>query len=203
MPPNYVHCSKREKKKSISYSAFGKSIKIISCQLPLAMGQPGLPGGIPLGSSWTCVWAPASTRFTHNSLHCHSGRFTKAMYLYPKKKVLNQGPPLGCTSGSSAKTISMAHEAFQIWLPRLILDRFDEKPSHPKGKGWPWQLSDLFPGGSEQCFNHLQNQGCPPPWTGHGMTWVCDTWRRTPPILKAKVKTKNQTGSRGCQDGSM
>lgn len=112
------------------------------------------------------------------------------LYLYPKKKLLHQGPPLDCTSGSSAKTISMAHEAFQICLPRLILDCFHEKPSHPKSKGRLWQLSDLFPGGSEQCFNHLQSQGCPPPWTGHGMAWVGDTWRRTPPILKAKSKTK-------------
>lgn len=42
----------------------------------------------------------------------------------PKWKLLNQDPVPVCMSGSSAKIISMAHEAFQIWLPRLILNSF-------------------------------------------------------------------------------
>lgn len=64
--PNFVHYSKREKI-SVSNSAIGKSLKITPCQLPLAMVQLGLLGGIPqVVAGLACEHLPVLTSYiTH------------------------------------------------------------------------------------------------------------------------------------------
>ena len=126
--PSTFYIVPREKNKWFKFCHREKPQK---STLPVALGcGAAWAAGISWWLGWCCnnslalppCTLPAPSPHPPN---CHTGHLTQAVCSHSKQKVLNQEPPPGCTSGSSAKILWMTPEAFQVWLPRLILSSFN------------------------------------------------------------------------------
>lgn len=97
--------------------------------------------------------------------------------------------PVGTLQRSSEWLLRLSRFDCQglSWIASMAYNQ--EKPSRPKSKGQPRQLSDLSSTDSEKCFSYLQNLRYLI-WTRHDTTWVWDTWRWKHHILKPKPKIK-------------